>query len=236
MADLSEYLGHLLCEVTRARVMADAEAVRTATAYLGDGSNLLRHFPVPRMRLPELEITVPVIINDIPDGYTETTRADPRLLARLLADNLGPVLAREGMKIDTGEITRIILEDPLLSEGRLSAEVPELLARRLQERVRAASRSSARGAAAREPAIPAERFHAISGMLREQIARILAGLPRRPAGIAVDPRTSAVKNVGDSAMVVNIKLVIREESLEILLDDAGEGGAASPRIGRLVPE
>lgn len=235
MADLSEYLGHLLCEVTRARVMADAEAVRTATTYLGDGSSLLRHFPVPRMRLPELEITVPVVINEIPDGYVEQTDADPRLFSRLLAENLGPALSGQGLKLDTGEITRIILGDPQLSRGRLSADVPELLSRQLQDRVRVVSRSSGR-TAARETAVPAERFREISAILREQIARTVESLPRRPAGIAVDARTSAVKNVGGAGMVVNIKLVVREESLEILLDDRGEGGSAAPRIGRLVPE
>lgn len=235
MADLSEYLGHLLCEVTRARVMADAEAVRTAARYLGDGSSLLRHFPVPRMRLPELEITVPVVVNEVPDGYTEQTDADPRLFSRLLAENLAPVLSRQGLKLDTGEITRIILEDRQLSRGHLSEDVPELLSRQLQERVRMVSRTSGR-TAARETALPAERFQEISVILREQIARTVESLPRRPAGIAVDARTSAVKNVGDVGLAVNIKLIIREESLEILLDDPGEGGSGAPRIGRLVPE
>jgi hypothetical protein len=229
MPDLGEYLGHLLCEVTRARVMADHEAVRTATAYLGDGSGLLRHFPVPRMRLPELELTVPVVVMDIPDGYAEVTRVDPRLLSKLLANNLGPALSRQRVQIETGEITRIILEDPMLSEGRLSPDALGLLGVRIQDRTRSISKSP------RLAGSTAERFEEIARIIRDQIARTVEALPRRPAGIAVDARTAAVKNVGEPAMVVNIKLVVREESLEIFLSDREEGDTG-PRIAKLVPE
>ena len=44
MSELSETLGHLLCEITRARMAADREAVRIAKQYAEDDSGLLRHF------------------------------------------------------------------------------------------------------------------------------------------------------------------------------------------------
>jgi hypothetical protein len=106
MADLSEYLGHLLCEVTRARVMADQEAVRVARAYASDGGGLLRYFPVPRVRLPELEITVPVAVREIPEGYVETTAADMTTFAKTLAAELGRVLTAQSLPSPTSPLNR----------------------------------------------------------------------------------------------------------------------------------
>ena len=62
MSELSETLGHLLCEITRARMAADRESVRIARQYAEDDGGLLRHFPVPRMRMPQLELTLPVVV------------------------------------------------------------------------------------------------------------------------------------------------------------------------------
>ena len=236
MADLSEYLGHLLCEVTRARVMADHEAVRVALAYAADAEGLLRFFPVPRVRLPELEITVPVAVREIPDGYAETTAADMTAFAKALAAELGRTLAAQSLRIDTTEITRIITQDPLLSRGRLRDGVVDALTANVRDRTQPAQRSQARGAA---PTLAAgsERFRAVTALIREQVARAVEALPRVPAGIAVEGRTAAVREVGDLAAVVSLKLVVREDALEIILADGSSPGApAAPQISRLVPE
>jgi len=62
--DLSDFLGHILTEITRARVQADMESIRIAEMYANH--DLLQHFPIPRVRLPEVEINLPVILGDIP--------------------------------------------------------------------------------------------------------------------------------------------------------------------------
>ncbi len=66
MPPLSEFLGHLMSEIVRARALADAESVRIATMYAADP--LLRNFTVPRFRLPDLTIDVPMVINRIDGG------------------------------------------------------------------------------------------------------------------------------------------------------------------------
>jgi hypothetical protein len=65
MPPLSEFLGHLMSEVVRARALADVESTRVAAMYAADP--LLRHLTVPRFRLPDLTIDVPMVINRI-DG------------------------------------------------------------------------------------------------------------------------------------------------------------------------
>jgi len=239
MADLSEYLGHLVCEITRSRVMADRETVRLAQEYASDAGGLLRHFPVPRMRLPSLELTLPVVVSDIPDGYVEVTSTDPKRFAVMLFEQLGPALAKHSIKIDLSAITKIIMADPMLSQGRLAADLADSLSARIFEQVRDAEQSG--GKKPKDPPPPpsketAERFAKIAGLIRAQISKFLEALPRRPAGISIDGRSAAVKHIGDIGMVVNIKMIITEEAMEILLAPPTDGDNERPRISKLVPE
>lgn len=63
MPYLGDYLGHLLSEIATARVQADLETVRMAELYASHP--LLKHLPVPRFRLPNLTLDVPVLIQDV---------------------------------------------------------------------------------------------------------------------------------------------------------------------------
>lgn len=63
MPRLGDYIGHLLSEVTNARVQADLESVRIAEIYASHP--LLRNMPVPHFRLPNVDLDVPVAISDM---------------------------------------------------------------------------------------------------------------------------------------------------------------------------
>jgi hypothetical protein len=69
MPYLGDYLGHLLSEITIARMQADLEAVRVAELYASHP--LLRNMPVPHFRLPDVDLDVPVVIKQV-----EEPRAD----------------------------------------------------------------------------------------------------------------------------------------------------------------
>lgn len=60
MITLSEYVGYIFQEITRARVIADSESKRIAEAYAKD--DIMKHFSVPRFKIPEMELTIPVTI------------------------------------------------------------------------------------------------------------------------------------------------------------------------------
>jgi hypothetical protein len=249
MADLGDYLGHILCEVARARVMADMEAIRTAKIYVADDSKLLRNFPVPRMRLPTVEISVPVMINDIPEGYMEKTDVDGSLLGKMLADELGPALKKQDLHIAVSEINKIIKADPNLSKGQINMGLADTLSLKLHDHTRLISKK--RGAAALPTS--GETFEAISATIRESVKKVLSEIPRQPMGIAIESRTSSVREVKDPQLLFNIKLTITEEALDIHLESnkkaaALEGekvqpaaptltnGPDTPQIIRLVPE
>lgn len=70
---LHDYIGGLVNSVQQARVSADLQAVRVAEDYAKH--SLLEHFPVPRMRLKDVEMTIPVAIN--PNQLQKSTNYEP---------------------------------------------------------------------------------------------------------------------------------------------------------------
>lgn len=236
MAELGDYLGHILCEVTRARVSADLEALRVAKEYVADEKKLLRYFPVPRMRLPTLEITVPVQINDVPDGYIEKTSAEPSLLAKVLADELVPALREHSLRITTADITKIIKSDPNLAIGVLLDDLSDSLSIKLYNQLKPYQKTKKGDGIPESKLSAGETFKLISNMIKEKVKTALAALPRQPVGITVEPRTSVIREVGNPSLLLNVKLVVSEDALEIHLEEDNEGKATPPQIKRLIPE
>jgi hypothetical protein len=245
MADLGEYLGHLLCEVTRARVRADMEAVRVAREYVDDESQLLRHFPVPRMRLPMLEITVPVQVDGVPEGFAERTSADTALLAKVLVQALDPALKTHRLHISITEVTRIIKADPRLSRGELYDGFSEMLSAQLHDHTRAANKRAPAAETTKESA--GETFKKVAASIRLAVTTAMQSLPRKPVGIAIEARTGVLREVGNPSLLVNLKLSISEDALEIHLEEPpatrdeeesepGRKPSRPRQIKRLVPE
>lgn len=61
MPRLGEFLGALLADAAQARVRADLEAVKIAETYSRDP--LLKNLPVPRFRLPDITVEVPLAVS-----------------------------------------------------------------------------------------------------------------------------------------------------------------------------
>jgi hypothetical protein len=233
MAELSDFLGHILEEITRARVSADAEAVRTAKRYAADPDGLLKYFPVPRVRLPNVEITAPMIVTIVPAGHVEKT--DPDLLSQTVAADLLKMLTEHKIRVTTADIVKIIEADSSLSKGYLSQSSVDTLSARIGDQIKAPS-DGTKGA---------EQTHAeVVALIREQIVKTLQALPRSPVGIGIDATTSAVRefrpSAGQGANVLYVKMSISEEALEIEFEQPSEPvpGKPSPAPGikRLTPE
>jgi len=63
MPTLKDYLGSLLRDLNHARVIADVETAHIARMYAED--NLLKHFSIPRMKIQETELTIPIAIDKL---------------------------------------------------------------------------------------------------------------------------------------------------------------------------
>jgi hypothetical protein len=229
MPELSDFLGHILEEITRARIQADLEAIRTAKMYAADETGLLKNFAVPRMRLPNIEISAPVIIIAVPEGFVEKT--DANLLSTTVANDLQEMLSKQQIKIDIAQIVEVIRSDEFLSKGHISdvsaATLSNTLANQIRQNID--TRSSA------------DSHKRVVSLIHEQLVKTLSELPRKPLGISINPNTSAIKEINQTpdqpASVVYFKLSITEDALEINLrapsDPSSKGDS---KIKQLIPE
>lgn len=58
---LADYTGYIFLEIIKARQMADQYSKGVADAYAKDP--IMKHFSVPRFKVPKMELTIPVLIS-----------------------------------------------------------------------------------------------------------------------------------------------------------------------------
>lgn len=101
MINLGDYLGQLLAELTIARSHADLEAVRVAELYANH--ELLKHFPIPRIRIKDIDLDIPLIIvntEDSPPLGSPRGGLPPEELRDRFLKVLEGQLERNSLKID----------------------------------------------------------------------------------------------------------------------------------------
>lgn len=69
MAKLNDYIGSLVSSITNARVMSDIMTVKVAEEYAKH--DLLKHFSIPRLRIDNIEMTIPIALDELTEK-TET--------------------------------------------------------------------------------------------------------------------------------------------------------------------
>ena len=80
MTKIREYLAYLIQEATQARIAADSYAVEVAKSYSQD--KLLRHLSAPRFTLPEIELDIPVFIQDSEHQMNFKLKSDAHALSK----------------------------------------------------------------------------------------------------------------------------------------------------------
>lgn len=232
MPYLGDYLGHLISEITMARVQADLEAVRVAEIYANH--SLLRYLPVPHFRLPTVTIDVPVVVKEMevsksgePPRGGVTAEAVREQLDRLLPLHL----KRAGLELFSKERASLkkaldqIIED--LVQRRETFIDPLHLT---DELVRAAAKPF------REPGregtkVEGERLEKFAEELKAAVRTELLNLRKAPPRLNVLVTTSEVREAGPRDILAQIHLSISEEAYEWTMVET-EGKLS----GRLVPE
>ncbi len=99
MVKLGDYLSTLFTEITRARVEADLVSLNVAREYGRD--EYLKHFPVPRVRVRSIDITMPVVMDGIDEKSLEEYRKpiDPAVVEKVVAEATAATLQKNGLKI-----------------------------------------------------------------------------------------------------------------------------------------
>ena len=120
MPYLGDYLGQLLSEISMARMQADLETVRLAELYAAHP--LLRAMPVPHVRLPDVDLEIPVLIkaSEVPRAG-ESARGGIALadVSRKFDEVLTQHLSKTGIKLSNDETKKLraALDERLASTG-----------------------------------------------------------------------------------------------------------------------
>ena len=125
MPYLGDLVGQLLAEIAIARVHVDLESIRVAELYASD--EFLKHFPVPRFRVPTVTMDLPVAIRDVGQpARPEAPRGEANISAfraafpRLLREHLD----RFEINLSESELASIYRAlDTLLRNQEVSGDV-----------------------------------------------------------------------------------------------------------------
>ncbi len=212
MPNLGDYLGHLLSEITIARMHADIEAVRVAEFYAADP--LLHNMPVPRFRLPNVEVDVPVVTKQIEEEPADRLpRGAPVLgdMRKAFEKILNTQLSEEQIRLKPEQKSKLktAIDKKVVSLERPAAiafsvtRVADVLADT------AASTLTESGG----PVDPARRIE-LEKKLKKAAHVEFLGLSKPPVRLQVLTTTSEIREAGPSEVITHLHLTITEEAFE----------------------
>lgn len=209
MPYLGDYLGHLLSEITIARMQADVEAVRIAELYAGHP--LLRTMPVPRFRLPEVELDIPVVINQLEEpaggsggagtpSITDLRKSfDEILTARLKEERLDlPAAVRTKLKQSLDRTTLALTKPPEIEIdlSRVATEFSKVTIKALSE------------------SIDPRKLAELEEKLRTTVQIEFLKVRKLPLRLDTRITSAQIKEAGPSEVITRLRLKLVEESFE----------------------
>lgn len=239
MPNLGDYLGQILSEITLARMQADIETIRLAEIYAAHP--LLRTLPVPHVRLPEVDLDIPVIIKSSEQpGAGQSLRGGTSLAAmrKKFDDILVTHLAKAGTPLTQALAPKLkaALDDRLTRHGlptesaidvnRVADDLAATAVRILGE-VDPATSAAPIPSAAPPSAAQAEMEKQLKAEVRLEFLKMRKPPPRLVALVT----SAELREAGPAENLTRLKLKVTEQGLEWTSYEAG--GA---ELDRLVPE
>ena len=229
MPYLGDFIGHLLSEITMARVQADLEAVRLAEMYASHP--LLRHMPVPRFRLPTVTLNVPVVIKDMEEAKPgDSPRGDVPLpvVRERFTKLLDLHLERAGIKLSDPE--RSALDQTLAKLTSTPARPPYVSVSIMHlgdELVQAAMKAVGNS----ERRVESSELEKLADELKTVVHKEFSNLRTAPPRLSVLVTTAELRESGPQELFAQLHLSISEEAFEwSVVESQGKTSA------RLVPE
>lgn len=212
MPYLGDYIGHLLSEITIARMHADIEAVRVAEFYAAHP--LLRNMPVPRFRLPDVTIDVPVVIEHVEEDHPHhAPRGAPTMAA--MRKTFDAVLAAH---LATGRIAVTEKQKRKLNvnlrKRTASLTKPNEIAIDVNRIADHLARTAAKSLCASDGPLTTDRQAEFEKKLKNAARTELLKLRKPPARLNVLATTAEIREAGPSENLTHLHLKIIEESVE----------------------
>lgn len=228
MADLGDVLGTLLVSLAVARRQADEQSATIAEQYRDHP--LLQGMSVPRVRVPEMVIDLPVLIEAQSAG-TPGTLAEAAEIGRQLraeveisAKRHGVILPRELVDRFQAELDRELQAIREIPTARRAAPPPasaESVARGVQA---AFSRALAQPGPVPGTQLAGDEAAAILDDLRKRTLAVAVQEPSRPPSLSASVLTAEVKERATPETVARVRIVLREEGLEWQTSRQADGG------------
>jgi hypothetical protein len=215
MVKLGDLVGALLADAAQARVHADLEAVRIAEAY--SANELLRNLPVPRFRLPDITVDLPVLIARLDAGGKPGAEApDAKNMLRATRE----ALAAGGIRIGTAARDRIV--------AALVERAKQLVAREPDAPIPPSQAASALAAEFESGVLEnadVKSDDSKVGLAREALRRSMqalwAGRVGAASSLQVLTTAAEIKAHQNPESVVHVRLTITEDAYEIVRRDDG---------------
>ncbi|MAD45659.1 MAG: amidase [Oceanospirillaceae bacterium] len=232
MPDLSEVLGSMMISLVHARRMADEETAAVAEYY--KDNPLLEGMSLPRVRVPELTIDLPVTIDD----HADATRAQldtPGNIHKALMQQLNSTLDDEDIlsstktfqsqfNKDAKKAIERVYEQQKSTSGKITREA---MVRAVDDALQSSLKKSSAG-----EEIAAVKKTALTEALRHRVSSVALKSPSIPASLKASALTSDVKEKSTPESSVRLSITLREEGLEWATSESGKGGKRS----HLLPE
>ncbi len=219
MDDLGSLVGSLMVSLLKARRMADEETAKLAELY--KDNPLLEGLSVPRIRIPELSIDMPVLIEGS-DAGEDAKSADKKKIIEATLNEIDSTASRENISLNNKFNTSF-----KTSMSKYLSEVEKKEGPVLRESI---------SRAADLAFIDAQKIARIE--LSDQDKRSLAQNIRKtaykasiikestPPSIRANIQTAQVKELASKENVVRLKVTFREEGLEWAVSASESGGVS----------
>jgi hypothetical protein len=220
MPDLGQVIGTLLTSLAHARRMADEETAAIAEYYRSNP--LLQGMSLPRIRVPELTIDLPMLIESHEEGEPSVPQ-DSKVVHEAIMNELVLAAERENLQLTEGfkkAFEREIKAHLESLSSKATAEGSHLR----ESTVRAVDTALARTVSREKTKrFSRDQHQSIATALRQKASEVALKKAGIPSVIKASVVTSEVKEFSAAGNVVRLKLVLREEGLEWSVSDNPDG-------------
>lgn len=217
MADLGDLMGSLMVGLIRARRMADEQTAALAEYY--KANPLLEGLSVPRIRIPELTIDMPLLI----ENHVEREIAkmeDPKKITDTVELQLKSTLSKNNIKVDPS-LQKVFAGDVSNQLAVLKQSEAPIMKETV---VRIVQNAFADALSKTKTTLTASEKETIAKDLRAKIS--IPGVIKEPptSSIVANIKTADVKERASNTSVVRLRITLKEEGLEWATQTSDSGG------------